>query len=181
MNSDKSRAAYTAEEIVGSPRMWPKQKRRQLREAALEREVAAFYRRAGYVVLTQVDCGFAGVADVVIGKVVGGRLIPQFVFELKDKLSFRTYHQAHGQVRGYSNYLDMFSGAGGIICNETSLTRRRLDKLEALNGVGITVWNPPFDTGIIILQAASPARSPLSFSTLRKRQRLKSDQTPRGR
>lgn len=160
----------TAEEIVGGTGILPKRKWRQLREAALEREVAAFYRRAGYVVLTQVDCGFAGVADVVVGKTAGGRFIPLFVFELKHKLSFRTYHYAHGQVRNYSNYLDtvcmlrsdsryldMFSGAG-IICRETSLPRRRLDKLEALNGVGISVWNPPYGIGRVIRTDFSPSR-----------------------
>jgi hypothetical protein len=152
-------SAPTAEEIVGGPGMRPERRRRQRREAALEREVAAFYRRAGYVVRTQVDCGFAGVADIVVGKTAGGRLIPLFIFELKDKLSFRTYHQAHGQVRNYRNYLDPFSGAG-IICNETSLPRRRLDKLEALNGVGITIWDPPYDTGRVIRPTSRPSQSP---------------------
>lgn len=106
--------------------------KREAREAQLEAAVVDFFSGHGSSVRRQVNCGYAGVADVVT---------KDTIFELKDKLTRRTYQQALGQLMLYNNYL------GGdfrtaIICNGSTL--RKIDRLERLTGVNVIVWNPPY-------------------------------------
>ena len=54
----------TAQEIVGGLGLTPRRKYR-LREAELQRKVVDAFAGAGLLVWSQVDCGFAGIADVV--------------------------------------------------------------------------------------------------------------------
>jgi hypothetical protein len=130
----------TAEEMVGRPGM----NQRRYREAALERKVYDFFAGAGQFVRTQIDCGPAGRADV---------LTRDILYELKDKLHRRTYYQAVGQLQGYKSYLNLTGAYEGvlrqdmgvaIICNETSLSDRMLQKFECLHGVPVIVWDPPY-------------------------------------
>lgn len=123
----------TVEDVVYGRRSAGRRAYRR-REAELESAVVEYFSGAGQVVRRQVDCGFAGVADIVTDDTI---------YELKDWLTRRTYYTAVGQLLGYRNYLDPFIGVG-VICNGTSLTRRKLEKFERLNGVRVMVWgNPP--------------------------------------
>jgi hypothetical protein len=135
--------APTAEEIVRGPGMTPRQRtltpRRQYqrREAELERAVVDYFSGAGQMVRRQVDCGFAGIADVVT---------EDAVYELKDWVNRPTLYQALGQVRGYSRYLSQYLRRvlrEYIICNGTSLSARKREKFEALHDVTIVVWGDP--------------------------------------
>jgi hypothetical protein len=105
---------------------------REAREAQLEAAVIDYFSGHGSSVRRQVNCGYAGVADVVT---------KDTIFELKDKLTRRTYQQALGQLLLYKNYLGPdFHTA--IICNRSML--RKLPQLERLTGVNVIVWNPPY-------------------------------------
>jgi len=142
-------SAPTAEEIVGGPGMTPKQRtlppRRQYRrrEAELERAVIEYFAGTGLLVWSQVDCGFAGFADVVT---------EDAIYELKDWITRRTFYQAVGQLMGYRNYLNP-ALRPFIICNGTSLSVKKLQKFETLHGVPVLVWEPPY-------AAARPIPSP---------------------
>lgn len=126
-------SAPTAEDVVYGRRAAGRRAYRR-REAELESAVVEYFSGAGQVVRRQVDCGFAGVADIVTDDTI---------YELKDWLTRRTYYTAIGQLLGYRNYLNPFIGVG-VICNGTNLTRRKLEKFERLNGVRVMVWgNPP--------------------------------------
>lgn len=135
--------APTAEEIVRGPGMTPRQRtlipRRQYqrREAELERAVVDYFSGVGQMVWRQVDCGFAGIADVVTENAV---------YELKDWINRPTLYQALGQVRGYSRYLSQHLRRvlrEYIICNGTNLSVRKREKFEALHDVTIVVWGDP--------------------------------------
>jgi hypothetical protein len=155
----------TAEEIVGGPRMMPRQRtlkprlkprltpRRQYqrREAELERAVIEYFAGAGHLVWSQVDCGFAGFADVVT---------EDAIYELKDWVTRRTLYQAVGQLTGYRNYLNP-ALRPYIICNGTNLSVRKLQKFETLHGISILVWGPPYAaaTRPISSSHTSPRRS----------------------
>jgi hypothetical protein len=126
----------TAREIVGGPGLMPRRKYR-LREAELQRAVVDAFAGAGRLVWSQVDCGFAGVADVVT---------EDEVYELKDWVTRRTLYQAIGQVKGYSTYLSRLLERvlrPYIICNGTSLSTRKREKFEDLHGVPIIIWGDP--------------------------------------
>lgn len=136
-------SALTAEEIAGGPDMMlrqrtlPQRRRYQRREAELERAVVAYFSGVGQMVRRQVDCGFAGIADVVT---------EDAVYELKDWVNRPTLYQALGQVRGYSRYLSQHLRRvlrEYIICNGTSLSARKREKFESLHGVTIMVWGDP--------------------------------------
>jgi hypothetical protein len=135
--------APTAEEIVRGPGMTLRQRthtpRRQYqrREAELESAVVDYFSGAGQLVWRQVECGFAGIADVVT---------EDAVYELKDWVNRPTLYQALGQVRGYSRYLSQHLRRvlrEYIICNGTSLSARKREKFEALHDVSIVVWGDP--------------------------------------
>lgn len=139
----RNAVAPTVEEIVGGPGMrlgqsTPAPRRKyQLREAELQRKVLEVFADAGQLVWSQVDCGFAGRADV---------LTNDAVYELKDWVDRPTLYQALGQVRGYSRYLSQHLRRvlrEYIICNGTSLSTRKLMKFEDLHGVPIIVWGDP--------------------------------------
>jgi hypothetical protein len=133
LSNRKTVSGPTAENVVGEPGAAGQRAYRR-REAELERAVVEYFSGVGRAVRRQVDCGFAGVADIVTDDAI---------YELKDWLTRRTYYTAVGQLLGYRNYLDPFIGVG-VICNGTNLTRRKLEKFERLNGVPVMVWgNPP--------------------------------------
>jgi hypothetical protein len=114
----------------------PRRKYR-LREAELQRKVIEAFASAGHLVWSQVDCGFAGIADVVT---------EDAVYELKDWVNRPTLYQALGQVRGYSRYLSQHLRRvlrEYIVCNGTSLSARKREKFETLHGVTIMVWEDP--------------------------------------
>ncbi len=134
-------AGPTADEITGRVGRAP---RRQEREKRLERAVVEFFSGTGQLVRSQVNCGFAGVADVVTADTI---------YELKDRLSRKNYYQALGQLLGYRNYLDPFAGMA-IICNETPLSRMKIEKLERLNGVAVLVGSPPWE-GFLFVECES--------------------------
>ena len=130
MNTAETSLMSSVREIFGMGR--EVRFKREAREAQLEASVIDFFSGHGSSVRRQVDCGYAGVADVVT---------KDMIFELKDKLTRRTYQQALGQLLLYKNYLGPDFGTA-IICNRSAL--RKLPQLERLTGVRVIVWNPPY-------------------------------------
>jgi hypothetical protein len=120
----------SAAQILGGCETKP---RRKAGERLLEKKVFDFFVGAGELVWRQVDCGFAGVADVVT---------KDAIYELKDRLPRRSYQQALGQLQLYKNYLNPCARMG-IICNGTNMSPRKLEKLESLTGVAVLVWQDP--------------------------------------
>lgn len=132
----------TAAEIVGGAGMRrerrtcrPEKPRRQYREAALERAVLDMFSGAGQFVVNQVYCGVAGRADVVTA---------YCIYELKDRLTRRSFYHAYGQLHGYRRHINPGKHIA-IICNETNLSESTLREFEDIWGVPILVWgNPPY-------------------------------------
>ena len=132
----------TAAEIVGGhgmrrerPVCRRERPRRQYREAALERAVLDMFAGAGQFAVNQVYCGVAGRADVVTA---------YCIYELKDRLTRRSFYHAYGQLHGYRRHINPGKNIA-IICNETNLSESMLREFEDIWGVPILVWgNPPY-------------------------------------